>query len=512
MKSRHLFLFLMAALAYAFGLVPTVDPDMGWHLGTGAWILKHGIPITDPFSFTARGHFWTAHECLSEVIMRLLYGVGGYPALMIFFALLGVVVFGFIYASCPRRPYLAAMLAFIAILASRFLWGARPQIFNILMMSAFLFLIQGVRMRRLHWKFLYARPLLIMLWVNLHSGYLLGIVVMVAFLTGDLFQAYVLRSEEGTLGEKGLAHLSGVILLCVAAACVNPAGYKILLYPFGTLSSRMMQLVILEWQTPTFHHWNYWPFLAIMSLGSALFLLFPPKRNISDFLIYAGSMAMGLSARRHIPFFAIAAIPIIAQTVCDGFPVPAWGERWRDSVLKGPRRTARYVLNALLAVWIMTGIFSWTEFRLKQNPVAMEGSFPVKAVRFMKDHGGISSLKIYNEYVWGGYLIWKDMPIFIDGRADLYGDQFFSDYLSAHDMRGGVIPITRYLNSYAVDGILVPPGGPLGSAFLTNPEWQLVYRDSTAVLFLRKTALPGRSLTREEKPVRFYAPLIGKNA
>ncbi len=499
----------MAALVYAFGLTPTLDPDMGWHLGTGEWILQHGFPRTDPFSFTVAGHFWTAHEWLSEVIMRRLYGLGGYPAMMISFALVGVLVFGLVYWTCPRRPYIAGALAFFALLTSRFLWGARPQIFNVLMMAAFLLLIQGVRMRRFHWKFLYTLPLLVMIWVNLHSGYLLGLVVMVAFLTGDLFQIFVLHSEEGTLGEKGLAHFSGILILCLAAVGMNPTGYKILLYPFETLSSKIMQTTILEWQSPIFQHWNYWPFLGVMSLGAAAFLLFPPKRNIANFLIYAGSMAMGLFARRHIPFFAVAAIPMIALAVSEGFPVPAWVNRGSDVALTQTARTFRYLLNVFFAMVILVGVFSWTGYRLNHNPSAMEKSFPVKAFQFIKGNGAIARLRIYNEYVWGGYLIWNGFPVFMDGRADLYGGKFFFDYLFAHDLRGGAVGITRYLDSYGVDGILVPPGGILGNAFLSNPEWRLAYRDSTAVLFLRKVPFSVPPVT--QSPERFYSPLKSNN-
>jgi hypothetical protein len=221
-------------------------------------------------------------------------------------------------------------------------------------------------------------------------------------------------------------------------------------------------------------------------------------------------MAMGLFARRHIPFFAIVAVPMIARAVSEGFPVPSWVNRRSDDSLTPSGRTFRYILNVFLAVVIGLAVFSWTAYRLKQNPSEMEKKFPVKAVQFIKESGDIAPLRIYNEYVWGGYLIWNSLPVFIDGRADLYGSQFLSEYLFAHDLRGGAVGITRFLDSYAVDGILVPPGGILGVAFLSNPDWRLAYRDATAVLFVRKVPFSVSPLT--QRPERFYLPLKGNPA
>jgi len=146
----------MAAGIYCLGLVQTIDPDLWWHLKTGERILGHGVPKVDPFSYSMSGNLWVAHEWLSEVILFLIFKAGGLPALMISFAVFGVIIFGFVYRTCSGRPYMAAVLTFLAFAASRYLWGARPQVFNIAMLAVFLWLIQSIRLKLLDRKWLYA--------------------------------------------------------------------------------------------------------------------------------------------------------------------------------------------------------------------------------------------------------------------------------------------------------------------------------------------------------------------
>ena len=494
MKTKYVFLFLIAAGIYCLGLVQTMDPDLWWHLKTGELILKQGVPKVDPFSFTVTGKPWVAHEWLSEVILRLLFGLGGLPALMIAFALFGIFIFGFVYRLCPGKPFLAGTLTFLAFFASRYLWGPRPQIFNILMMAVFMWLLQSVRAGTLSRKWLYALVPLTMLWVNLHSGYVLGIGVMLIFLTADIFQIFVLHSEEGTVGRKNLQPFIFAIFLCLVGGIANPAGYKIYLYPFETLGSQIFQASILEWQTPTFHHWNYWPFLGIMVIGVFAFMKAPSRLNVADFLLYAGSMATGLFARRHIPFFAIVATPIVAKALWEAFPALRWRDALEDRNSLDQYPEMRLFVNPVLAILIAAGIFYWTQYRLKEDPAFIARNYPVSAVQFMKDKG-IAQRKGYSEYLWGGYLIWNNIPVFIDGRADLYGDKFFQEFLAMHDLKREWAYIQKTFDQTGVDYVLLQPSGPMQALLRQeNKDWREVYADRTASVFVRKALLQEKNV------------------
>jgi hypothetical protein len=471
----------MAAGIYCLGLVQTIDPDLWWHLKTGERILGHGVPKVDPFSYSMSGNLWVAHEWLSEVILFLIFKAGGLPALMISFAVFGVIIFGFVYRTCSGRPYMAAVLTFLAFAASRYLWGARPQVFNIAMLAVFLWLIQSIRLKLLDRKWLYALIPLTTLWTNLHSGYLMGIVVMLTVWLGDLIQVFVLRFEEGALDKRALLHFTAVIPVSVLAAIVNPAGRAILGYPFETLTSKVMQANILEWQTPTFHHWNYWPFLVIMILGVFAFMIAPPRKNVSNFLLYAGAMATGLFARRHIPFFAIVSIPVVSGALTAAFaPAPGMSVFSLDRF-----KVFRFVINPVLALLIAAGVLCWTDLRLKKNAAVISRNYPVQAVSFIRDRG-LMGKRVFNEYVWGGFLIWNDIPVFIDGRADLYGDKFFRNYLATRDVRKNLREVEAVFDRFRVDYLLLRPDSALAAICRVHRKWQEVYRDKVSCVCVRR--------------------------
>ncbi|MCJ7668111.1 MAG: hypothetical protein MUP04_07520 [Anaerolineae bacterium] len=81
------------------------DPDFFWHLRTGQLIWeRRSIPREDPFSYTARGQAWVAHEWLTETILFALYSLIGQKGLILAFALLITCAFILVYLQCEGRP------------------------------------------------------------------------------------------------------------------------------------------------------------------------------------------------------------------------------------------------------------------------------------------------------------------------------------------------------------------------------------------------------------------------
>ena len=107
MSIRRLFEGLFFVALFVMGVRATLDADMWWHLRTGEYILQHGIPRLDVFSFTVTEHAWVTHEWLSQVVMWLVYLAGGFAGLIVGTAVLVMLTFGLVYGSCAGRPYLA---------------------------------------------------------------------------------------------------------------------------------------------------------------------------------------------------------------------------------------------------------------------------------------------------------------------------------------------------------------------------------------------------------------------
>src|SRR5580700_4357397 len=163
------------------------DPDVGWHLRSGQLIVQtHRVFHTDPYSFTRFGQTWVDHEWLSQVLMFSLYRLAGWGGLIAGFGAVIAAAFMVVFLRCPGRPYVAGALVLLGAFASAPSWGVRPQMLTLLLASVLLLILERSYQRP---KLLWWTPVLMLLWVNLHAGFALGIVLMVLFLVGDALDA-----------------------------------------------------------------------------------------------------------------------------------------------------------------------------------------------------------------------------------------------------------------------------------------------------------------------------------
>ena len=122
----------------------------------------------------------------------------------------------------------------------------------------------------------------------------------------------------------------------------------------------------------------------------------------------------------------------------------------------------------------------WTFQKIDKNDEAISAVYPVDAVDFLEE-SGLSSERGFNSYGWGGYLIWRGIPVFVDGRADVYGDQFLFHYLNAFDVTG---QWREPLDDYDVSYVLIDPADHLGLLLTEADDWEEVYEDGVARIFV----------------------------
>ena len=258
LTTRRLFVAIFLLSLFAMAVRETLDPDMWWHLRTGQAILSDGIPKQDIFSFTVPENEWIAHEWLSEVVMWLGYRVAGLSGLMLFFAGIVAGTFWLVYLRCAGRPYLAAVVVLLAALATAPVWGARPQLFNMLFTAAFVYLVEGYKAGQLSRRALWLLPVLTLFWANLHSGYLLGIALLLTYVAGESLGRLLSSRDKGAVDWSPVGWLFLMTLIAFLVAAINPNGPTLWTYPFFTLGSHAMQSYIQEWQSPNFHMAIFW--------------------------------------------------------------------------------------------------------------------------------------------------------------------------------------------------------------------------------------------------------------
>jgi hypothetical protein len=450
-----------------------VDPDLWWHLRTGQLIVETGhVPHVDPFSFTRAGHAWVSHEWLSEVVFYELWKRGGPAALIVFSALIWTAGFMFLHWRCPGKRHWAAAASALGALAAAPCWGVRPQMFTFLLASLFLWLIERGEHRP---ALLFWIPPLFLLWLNLHAGFALGPALLLAYAAGLLCETAV-GSTPWRDAYPILLRVSLLLVACLALVPLNPSGAQLYRYPFDTLRSHAMRSLIVEWFSPDFHQWLYRPLLVLWLL--LLTALASSRARINGRvlapLLFTAFAA--LDAVRHIPIFVLVVIPVLAGALPATAPTP----RRRFLPLLRRRSLLNAVILLLLAAFTLV---RWTTLVRDQDMREAE-RFPRDAAAFLRATNQPSNLFVY--YDWGGYAIWKLYPqyrVFIDGRADLYGDDLMRQSMqTTTELRTGWREV---LNHWGVNAVLIPPSCALAQALRLEPDWHTKVIHQGTILLVR---------------------------
>lgn len=447
-------LWALAATAMAGHVM--VQGDTFWHVKAGEWIIEQRcIPRTDPFSWTASGLPWHAHEWLWDVLAYLSWQAAGKWGVWGLMAA-GNILFGAgAYAlSCRFHKTWALPSSLVVISMTSFWWSARPHTLALGLFAVWFALFTMTRERPRLGVLL---PPISALWANVHSSAAIA----------PIFALLWLISENGLklkFNWKDPRFLS--IIASLAAVGVNPWGFSIFSYVMRVSSNPLLMNGIDEWLSPDFH--TFWGKLAliIILVLLAFWRRIPPELRV----VSGAALAMSLSSARHLPFlFYFFGAGLTAALARSKQP--------HANVLIAGRAL---VLAASLAICALSPSPVWLENTQEA------GQFPVRAVEFMQDSGLTD--RVFNYYTWGGYLIFNGIPPFIDGRADLYelsGSGAFKDYGDATGINAPPDP-DRVFTKWNVAAILFPSDTWLDLYLDKNQDWRPVYKDDTAVVYRRE--------------------------
>jgi hypothetical protein len=479
LSTRTTFLAVLFLGLFALAARNVTDPDIWWHLKTGQLIVdSKSIPHTDPFSYTRAGEPWIAHEWLTDVLLYELLRAAGWAGLITAFAAVLCAAFFLLYLRCGANLCVAGVATLVAAFATRPVWGVRPQTLSLLLISLWLLILERSECTP---KILWWTLPLTLLWVNLHAGFALGLVVYALFLAGEWLEGKIGTSRN----PQSIRLAVFIFVLDLAIVPLNPNGMKLFWYPIQTLRSAAMQNYIAEWASPNFHRAEYLPFLLIvlglLAASSWSGIRIRPR----DLLLLIVSLFAALGSIRLIPLFVLVAVPLLAKQMAASLQMPpAIQSRRRNLPV-----AVRGVLNSVIILSMATFVILHTVQIIQRQPEAEKQLFPEAAVAFLQSHppGG----PIFNHYDWGGYLTWKLYPsvrVFIDGRADVYGEQFLHQFADTYQFKGDW---QQTLQLWNINTVLVPANSALATGLRRAPGWTVSYEDVQAVILnrSRKAAL-----------------------
>jgi hypothetical protein len=460
------------------------DTDTMWQIRVGQWILEHGImPTTDVFSFTRFGEPWISSSWLAQVLYALVYVPGDWAGPVILSSIaIGATVAIFLHLLSPYfDPARAILIAALALLLSTVHFLARPHVLALPVLLAFIGGLMAAADRRTHpsWFLL---PLMT-LWANLHGGFVLGLALIGPIGLEAIWNAEPRRRLQLIMRWA----LFG--LAAVAASCVTPYGWNSLLGATKILSLGKLLSLIGEWKPADFSGFSFFEVTLLGLIGVTFYRQL--TLSVPRILLLLGLIWMALTHVRNIEVFAFIAPLVLAKPIAEQWGAAPPVESRFEMVRAAPVVTILAVIAVVIGAWVTTTTF------VAQHSYGFLASFtPVAAVDVLQQR---QARRVFSTAPFGGYMVSRDMKVFIDGRAELYGEQFVLDYYDALDARD-VGQLLALLDRYQIDATLLSATSPAGYALDHLKGWKRLYKDDVAVIHVRSdektAALPAAETPR----------------
>ncbi|MGD8626919.1 MAG: hypothetical protein PVJ34_20450 [Anaerolineae bacterium] len=494
LSTRRLLVAILFVAILAMAVRQPADTDTWWHLKSGQLIWQQAKLLrADPFSHTVAGQPWIDHGWLVQLGLWPLYHALGLAGLAILLALIVTAAFLLVYLQCAGRPYVAALATLLAAISSSVIWAVRPQIVSFLLAAGLAYLLHRYKAsRRARW--LWPIPLIVVLWVNSHGGFVIAFILMGCYLLGEGLNHLTRRESGGA----PLRPLLLVILVSLPAVLLNPNTWRMIPYAYQTVSIGALQDFIQEWAAPDFHNLQLHPFIWLLLLTLAAMGLSHRRADWTDLALVGLFGYMSLLAVRNVALFALVAPPVLTRHAVAALddlaltPRLSWLAIFTHTLPPRPPRRPLALANLLLlaVVILAAGAKIALDLARLDDARVWGRGLPVEAAEYL--HEADLPGQMFNAYNWGGYLIWTlhpDEPVFVDGRTDLYAlnSQVLEDYATVHWLRPGWQEV---LDRYDVGYTLTERTGLLDLMLAQQAGWQRAYQDEIAVIYVRSGGGP----------------------
>jgi hypothetical protein len=468
----------------AMAIVPSADTDTWWHLQAGKLIVEDGsILDQDPFSHTMQGEDWVYPGWIAQVVLFKIFDIFQFAGLNIFTGLMVLAAFLFIWPTLEGDELLKSFVLILAAATSGVYWSARPQILSFVFTGITICLLE--RARRSSHRSLWYIPILVMIWANVHGGFAIAFILLITYLVGDLIDLGLSIVNGGidtkiawTEHRDFVITIVGVGLVSLITLSINPHGPQMILYPFKTLSIGALQDYIAEWQSPNFHSLQSMPFL-VMFMATWIALAISNRKITSiEIVIPVIFGLLSFTAVRNVGLFALATAPILSRH--------SENILQRISMRKKPSKPLpeKVIKGVNLFLFVFLGLMTFvkisTVLPIQTNLERIIEHIPISAFDYIEQQKPVGP--IFNSYNWGGYLIWRLYPeylAYVDGRTDLYGDEFLSTYLNIWLAGPGW---DDELSERDIHLVIIEAQSPLAYA-LQGKGWTMEHEDDQAKVF-----------------------------
>ncbi|MBI5598184.1 MAG: tetratricopeptide repeat protein [Deltaproteobacteria bacterium] len=465
------------------------DSDIFWALKSGEWIFKNlAVPITDPFSHTAYGSPWIDFTWGFQVIARFFYaGLGGWYGLFFLQLTVTALTVFFLYLNLRLlcgggKSWMVVPLLYLAFTASHGRFFIRPHLFEYLFVSVYLYILNLWEKNPSSRSIFILLPLQV-LWVNVHSSFILGIFIAGAYVLSRFVEDVRKNGFRSDISA-GLKIIAMVAFLLPAVSLVNPYGFRLVEFPFVHFTGENADALryIDEWTMPGFKDLLFYfnpfaldvfAFKLLLSAALVSFVLNRRGLKPGGVLLFSAALYMAIMHNRWVQLFPWFVAPVIAAQAAaypEGRTTGGGGKALRVAAIL----SAAFFAAALLYGFSAKG-------RENLGVGLKKGVYPEGTVSFINREGVRGN--IYNEYIFGGYLVYNDIRVFIDGRTPtVYSPYLFWTARVAE--ASGRWP--RLVEDYGIDMALVKTRHDFCGKLREDKNWAPVMFDDVSVLYLKR--------------------------
>jgi hypothetical protein len=440
--------------------------DLGWHLAAGDWIRDQGhIPFHDPWSFTSGDRQWYDLSWLWDVVASLLFQYTNFTGLLLLVIACGAAIVGYL-TSISLGSGASPLAVCISVLSACLLYptfATYPDIYlavspNMATMLFSVIFYEGCLNRR---SFLL--PAIMVLWANLHGGFLLGFLII-----GIFAGAALLKRDWAGFKIYSLAGVG-----CFIATFVNPLGWHIY-EGLTTVLGHFSQAYITEW----------WPYFSDIALpgsipGIIYILIFVALEvryrgpcPLESRLLSWCFLLLGLYQFRYMAFFFLFSTVPLALHLDRFVPRPSKDFSVEKSLLAAGAMAA----CALPVVYMQNPALGLPPMLSEQDALYLQAHLP--------------RARLLNHWNYGGILIFRTrgaIPVFVDGRAaTAYPDALLRDYFKLAQWEINEAAWDSVIEKYQIDTVLwVKAHEELRRFLVEQRGWKEAYAGMYASIYVK---------------------------
>lgn len=481
-KRLYYLLTIITFLIVLFGCMDVVlENDSFYSIKIGQFILDNGIDMKDHYSWIS-GLPYTYPHWLFDVIVALVYNLfsfkGLYVLTYILYGLVGVCLY-ICLNKISNNKLLSIILSIVSIIIIRNYAACRAQILSYSLIVLFYYNLLRLN-KTSSKKYIIYMFIISLILVNTHVAvWPFLLILFLPFFVETLFNWIIKKRKINikiNVDKYNVKLLLITFILIFLSGLITPLGLVPYTYLINTMKG-VTQYYILEHQPILL--WNYKIFF--MYIVVLLFVLHNKKVKLNDIFLLLGLTIMMLSSRRHRTLFVLLTVFIFVK--------------YFDIKIFNKINLKKYkyfykvvgVTSVILLIWYP--ILNLSKDKLNEKMVSVY-KYPVEAVKYIKNNLDYKNMRIYNSYNIGSYLLFNDIKVYIDSRADLYTKEFnkeFDYFLEYNEMDSN--NYKEIFEKYSIDYILIYADSALNSALSSDENFELVYEDNNFLIYVEKVYL-----------------------